>query len=48
LGFDVSLGGQTLESLDDLEVGNVEFLMLGGVEVLFGDKDTLCRIECRN
>jgi hypothetical protein len=41
LGLDETAGGQALESLDDLEVRYIELLVLGGVEVLLGDKYAL-------
>lgn len=41
LGLDEALGGQALHSLDNLEVGDIEILMLGRIEVLFGDQNTL-------
>lgn len=43
LSLDETAGGQALESLDDLKVRHIEFLVLGSVEVLLGDKDTLCQ-----
>lgn len=42
LGLDEALGGQALESLDDLQVGNVKLLVLGGIVIFFGDKYALC------
>jgi hypothetical protein len=41
LGLDVLLGVQGLESLDDLQVGDINLVVLGGVEVLLGDQDTI-------
>lgn len=35
LCLDVSLGGQTLKSLDDLEVRDIEFFVLRRIEVFF-------------
>lgn len=40
LGLDVSLGRQTLEGFDDLQVGHIELFVFGSVEVLLGDQDT--------
>lgn len=40
-GLDESLGRQALQSLDDLEIGNVKLLMFCRVEVLLRDKNTL-------
>jgi hypothetical protein len=42
LGLDILLGVQGLESLDDLQVGDIDLIVLGGVEVLLGDQDTIC------
>jgi len=42
LGLDELLGVQGLESLDDLEVRDIDLIVLGGVEVLLGDQDTIC------
>lgn len=42
LGLDETFRGETLHGLDNLQVGNVEFLMLRRVIVLFGYEDTLC------
>lgn len=41
LGLDETLGGQALQGLDDLEVGNIKFLVFGSIVVLFGDEDAL-------
>lgn len=41
LGLDELLGVQGLESLDDLQVGDIDLIVLGGVEVLLGDQDTI-------
>jgi hypothetical protein len=46
LGLDEAPGSQALESLDDLQVGDVELLVLGCIEVFFGDENTLCRKIC--
>lgn len=44
LGLDEALGGEGLHSLDDLEVADLgEVRVRGGVEVLGGDHDTLCK-----
>lgn len=42
LRLDVAAGCERLERLDHLEVGNVELLMLGSVEVFFRYENTLC------
>jgi hypothetical protein len=36
-----ALGGQTLHSFDDLQIGDIEFFVLCRVKVFFGDQDTL-------
>lgn len=41
LGLDETLGGQRLESLDDVKVLGVNVLVLGLVKVLLGDTDAL-------
>lgn len=41
LGLDELLRVQGLESLDDLQVGDIDLVMLGGVEVLLGNQDTV-------
>jgi hypothetical protein len=41
LGLDESLGGQGLHGLDDLEVSDGDVGVLGSVEVLGSDEDTL-------
>lgn len=41
LSLDVTLGGQRLQSLDDVQVLGVNLLMLLLVEVLLGDDNTL-------
>lgn len=41
LGLDEALRGKALHGHDDFKVGHIEVFMLGGVEVLLGDKDTL-------
>jgi hypothetical protein len=41
LGLNQTLGGQGLHSLDDFEVRNINFGMLGKVVVLGGDKGTI-------
>ena len=43
LGLEVTTGGQGLASLDDIEVLGVNVAVLGLVEVLLCDEDTLCR-----
>jgi hypothetical protein len=37
LGLDVTLGGQGLHGLDDFQIGDIDFRMLGKVEVLGSD-----------
>lgn len=41
LGLDISPGVEGLECLDDIEVSGVDVLVLGEVEVLLGDENTL-------
>ena len=43
LGLEVAARGQGLAGLDDIEVLGVNVTVLGLVEVLLGDEDTLCR-----
>ena len=38
---DVSAGTQGLHGLDDLEVGDLKVVVLGGIEILGGDEDSL-------
>lgn len=42
LSLNVTLRGQGLQSLDDIQVSGVNFLVLWLVEVLLGDSNTLC------
>lgn len=42
MGLDEAAGSERLHGLDDFEVGHVEVVMLGCVEVFLGDEDTLC------
>lgn len=42
LSLDVTLGGQGLQGLDDVQVLGVNLLVLWLVEVLLGDNNTLC------
>lgn len=44
LSLDVTLRGQRLESLDNVQVLGVNLLVLGLVEVLLGNNNTLCNI----
>lgn len=41
LSLNVTLGGQGLQSLDDVQVSGVNFFVLWLVEVLLGDDNTL-------
>ena len=41
LGLDIATRSQRLHSLDDLEVGDINILVLGEVVVLRGDQDTI-------
>lgn len=41
LGLDELLRVQGLKSLDDLQVGDINLIVLGGVEVLLGDQDAI-------
>ena len=38
---DVPTGTQGLHGLDDLEVGDLKVVVLGGIEILVGDEDSL-------
>ena len=42
LGLDETLGGQTLEGLDNFEVRNVQIIMFRKVVVLLGNQNSLC------
>lgn len=42
LSSDVTLRGQGLQSLDNVQVFGVNFIVFWLVEVLLGDDDTLC------
>ena len=47
LGLDELLRVQGLESLDDLQVRDIDLVVLGGVEVLLGNQDTVWCIPFR-
>ena len=42
LSLDETLGGQTLQGLDNFEIWNIEIFVFGKVVVFFGDQDSLC------
>lgn len=53
LSLNVTLRGQRLQGLDDIQVLGVDLLVLWLVEVLLGDSNTLCKLvskcfECAN
>lgn len=48
LGLDELLRVQGLKSLDDLQVGDIDLIVLGGVEVLLGDQNTVCCVGLCN
>ena len=46
LGLDVTLGGQGLHGLDDLQVSDLGEIGVGrSVEVLLGNHDSLCGVD---
>ena len=45
LGLDVASGIERLEGFDDIDILSVDILMLGEVEVLLGNKNTLCKTK---
>jgi hypothetical protein len=45
LGLDVLLRVQGLKSLDDLQVGDIQLVVLGSIEVLLGNQDAVCSIQ---
>ena len=43
LGLDISSGVERLKGFDDLQVGNIDGLMLGLVEILLGNKHSFLK-----
>lgn len=42
LGLDILLRVQGLKSLDDLQVGDIQLVVLRSIEVLLGNQDAVC------